>query len=78
MNRTIMLRPARPAKSRRIQSRGDRVVDACVAVLLTFILIVTLYPLWLQFITSISHGLEVMKGGAGTRWRLPFSSLLTT
>lgn len=30
---------------------------------LFIMMIVTLYPLWLQLITSISHGLEVMKGG---------------
>lgn len=30
---------------------------------LFLMMIVTLYPLWLQLITSISHGLEVMKGG---------------
>ena len=32
-------------------------------VFLFLMMIVTLYPLWLQLITSISHGLEVMKGG---------------
>lgn len=62
MNRTIMLRPARPAKSRRIQSRGDRVVDACVAVLLTFILIVTLYPLIYVISCSISSPAAVLAG----------------
>ncbi len=30
---------------------------------LFLLMLVTLYPLWLQLITSISHGLEVMKGG---------------
>ncbi len=30
---------------------------------LFIMMIVTLYPLWLQLITSVSHGLEVMKGG---------------
>ena len=30
---------------------------------LFLLMLVCLYPLYLQFITSISHGLEVMKGG---------------
>lgn len=40
-----------------------KVFNVCNYVFLFLLMIITLYPLWLQFITSISHGLEVMKGG---------------
>lgn len=40
-----------------------KVFVVCNTIFLFLLMIVTLYPLWLQFITSISHGLEVMKGG---------------
>ena len=40
-----------------------KVFTVCNYVFLFLMMIITLYPLWLQFITSISHGLEVMKGG---------------
>lgn len=34
-------------------------------IFLFLMIVVTLYPVWLTFITSISNGLEVMKGGVG-------------
>ena len=40
-----------------------KVFVVCNSIFLFLMMIITLYPLWLQFITSISHGLEVMKGG---------------
>ena len=40
-----------------------KVFPVCNYVFLFLMMIITLDPLWLQFITSISHGLEVMKGG---------------
>ena len=37
---------------------------------LFLMMLVTLYPVWLTFITSISNGLDVMKGGPSIpRWR---------
>ena len=40
-----------------------KVFVVCNGIFLFLMMIITLYPLWLQFITSVSHGLEVMKGG---------------
>lgn len=40
-----------------------KVFNVCNYIFLFLLMIITLYPLYLQFITSISHGLEVMKGG---------------
>ena len=40
-----------------------KVYVVCNSIFLFLMMIITLYPLWLQFITSVSHGLEVMKGG---------------
>ena len=40
-----------------------KVFVVCNSIFLFLMMVITLYPLWLQFITSISHGLEVMKGG---------------
>ena len=48
-----------------------KVFTVCNYVFLFLMMIVTLYPLWLQFITSISHGLEVMKGGVTLLPRSP-------
>ncbi|MGN1019796.1 MAG: carbohydrate ABC transporter permease [Aristaeellaceae bacterium] len=40
-----------------------KIFTVCNTLFLLMLMVITLYPLWLQFITSISHGLEVMKGG---------------
>ena len=48
-----------------------KVFTVCNYVFLFLMMIITLYPLWLQFITSISHGLEVMKGGVTLLPRSP-------
>ncbi|MGN0762024.1 MAG: carbohydrate ABC transporter permease, partial [Aristaeellaceae bacterium] len=48
-----------------------KVFVVCNSIFLFLMMIVTLYPLWLQFITSISHGLEVMKGGVTLLPRSP-------
>lgn len=44
-------------------------------IFLFLMIVVTLYPVWLTFITSISNGLEVMKGGVAF---LPKSPTLAT
>ena len=48
-----------------------KVFVVCNSIFLFLMMIITLYPLWLQFITSISHGLEVMKGGVTLLPRSP-------
>ena len=48
-----------------------KVFVVCNSIFLFQMMIITLYPLWLQFITSISHGLEVMKGGVTLLPRSP-------
>ena len=48
-----------------------KVFTVCNYVFLFLMMIITLYPLGLQFITSISHGLEVMKGGVTLLPRSP-------
>ncbi len=44
-----------------------KVFQAGNVVFLSLLMLVCLYPLYLQLITSVSHGLEVMKGGI-TLW----------
>lgn len=46
---------------------GRKVFMVCNYIFLFLLMLVCLYPLWLQVILSISHGLEVMKGGI-TLW----------
>ena len=48
-----------------------KIFVVCNGIFLFLMMIITLYPLWLQFITSISHGLEVMKGGVTLLPRSP-------
>ena len=48
-----------------------KVFVVCNSIFLFLMMIITLYLLWLQFITSISHGLEVMKGGVTLLPRSP-------
>ena len=42
---------------------GRKTFQVCNYVFLFLLMLVCLYPLYLQLITSLSHGLEVMKGG---------------
>lgn len=50
------------ARRKKVQSKGDQVIDVCVAVLLTAIMIVTLYPLIYVVSCSISSPAAVLTG----------------
>lgn len=50
------------ARRKKVQSKGDQVIDICVAVLLTAIMIVTLYPLIYVVSCSISSPAAVLTG----------------
>ena len=62
MIRRIPNHQAKPGKKNKIRSTGDRTMDVCVAVLLTIIMIVTLYPLIYVISCSISSPAAVLRG----------------
>ncbi len=51
------------AKTKRIVSKEDRIVDLAVYILLAVVGIVTLYPFYYMVVCSFNDGADLMKGG---------------